>query len=97
MEIKYVLHFVGSCRVALAAAALASVVAISGCAGARIGVGYRVYDPYRSDYHVWDDGEGRYYNEWTVQTHREPNRDFRKLKREDQTEYWKWRHDRPDR
>ncbi|HXP86657.1 MAG TPA: hypothetical protein VN841_18145 [Bryobacteraceae bacterium] len=32
-----------------------------------------------------------------VETHRDPHRDFRKLNRDEQQEYWKWRHDRPDR
>ncbi|HEY4364760.1 MAG TPA: hypothetical protein VGN17_27590 [Bryobacteraceae bacterium] len=79
----------------LAAGFLAASVLTTSCAGT-IGVGYRTYDPYRSDYHVWDANEGVYYNQWTVETHRDPHRDFRKLKRNDQTEYWKWRHDRPD-
>ena len=65
---------------------------ITGCA-ARVGVGYRVYDPYRSDYHVWDDHEGVYYNRWTVETRRS-HREFRKLHPDEQREYWKWRHDR---
>jgi hypothetical protein len=75
----------------LAAFLLAPVFAI-GCAGS-VGVGYRVYDPYRADYHVWDSNEGVYYNQWAVSTHRDPHRDYRKLKRADQSEYWKWRHD----
>jgi hypothetical protein len=70
------LHLMGSLRILLAAAALASTVAISGCAGTSVGVRYRVYDPYRSDYHVWDRDEGVYYNQWTIQTHRDPHRDF---------------------
>lgn len=68
---------------------LESTVAISGCAGTSIGVGYRVYDPYRSDYHVWDRNEGVYYNQWAAETHRDPHGDFRKLKPADQTEYRK--------
>jgi hypothetical protein len=79
---------------ALTAVLLAAAVMISGCAGTSVGVGYRVYDPYRRDYRNWDRDEGGYYNRWAVETRRNPNRDIRKLKREDQTEYWKWRHDR---
>lgn len=90
------LHLMSGLRFRLAASVLALTVAISGCAGTSIGVGYRVYDPYRSDYHVWDRDEGVYYNQWTIETHRDPNRDLRKLKREEQTDYWKWRHDRSD-
>ena len=79
-------------RKLLLISALAAPLAIVGCA-ARVGVGYRVYDPYRSDYHVWDNGEVGYYNQWLVETHR-PHRDFRKLRPEDQRQYWQWRHDR---
>jgi len=61
---------------------------LSGCA-ARVGVGYRVYDPYYHDYHVWAEPEPTYYHEWLGETHR-PERDFRKLNRADQREYWKW-------
>jgi len=68
----------------------------SGCGGGRVGVGVRYYDPGRSDYHVWNDGEGVYYNQWLVETHRD-HRDFHKLKRNDQQAYWQWRHDHPDR
>jgi hypothetical protein len=39
---------------------------------------YRVYDPGHSDYHVWDDREGVYYNQWVAESHRE-RREFRKL------------------
>jgi hypothetical protein len=91
------LQLVRGFRSTLAAAVLGSVVMLSGCAGTSIGVGYRVYDPYRRDYHTWDRDEGVYYNQWTVESHRDPNRDIRKLKREDQTEYFKWRHDRDGR
>src|SRR5437879_5666826 len=68
----------------------------TGCAG-RVGVGYRVYDPYYRDYHVWVDPEPVYYNQWIIETHRR-DRDFRRRPRREQQEYWRWRHDRhPDR
>jgi hypothetical protein len=66
----------------------------TGCA-VRVSSGYRVYDPYHSDYHTWNDGETVYYNQWVVENHRE-HRDFRKLRKEDQKRYWNWRHDHPD-
>jgi hypothetical protein len=78
------------------AACLASQVIITGCA-ARVGVGYRVHDPYYHDYHRWDDHEIVYYNQWAVETHRDQHRDFRKLKRGEQKEYWTWRHNHPDK
>jgi hypothetical protein len=82
-------------RSALLTLALASVTLATGCA-VHAGVGYRVYDPYYSDYHVWNQPEIGYYNQWTVETHR-PNMEYRKLKPADQHEYWKWRHDHTDR
>jgi hypothetical protein len=53
---------------------------------------YRVYDPYYSDYHEWNNGEVVYYQRWAGETHRDPHRDFRKLRPEEQKEYWTWRH-----
>jgi hypothetical protein len=72
---------------------LAAVVAFSvigmGCAHHHY---YRVYDPYYNDYHVWNDQEVGYYHQWAVEHNREPDRDFRKLRPEEQKEYWSWRH-----
>lgn len=56
---------------------------------------YRYYDPYYNDYHRWDDHEGVYYHQWIVENHRE-DRDFRKLNRDEQKEYWTWRHNHHD-
>jgi len=83
-------------RTIVLAALLLAPMVTTGCAGS-VGVGYRVYDPHQADYHVWDDHEGVFYNQWVVETHRDPHRDYRRLKRADQSEYWKWRHDRMDR
>jgi hypothetical protein len=85
-----------SLRSLLMVASLATPVVITGCA-ARVGVGYRVYDPYYRDYHVWDDHETVYYGQWAGETHREPHREFRKLNRDEQKEYWNWRHNHPDK
>jgi hypothetical protein len=78
-------------RTALMTGALLSPAMITGCSAH---VGYRVYDPYYSDYHVWGPGEAVYYNRWVAENHRE-NRDFRKLPKEDQHQYWTWRHSQP--
>jgi hypothetical protein len=53
---------------------------------------YRVYDSYHTDYHVWNSGEVVYYQQWSVETHRDSHRDFRRLPPEQQKEYWDWRH-----
>jgi protein-tyrosine phosphatase len=73
----------------LLAAALALSVAGIACAEHH---SYRVYDPYYTDYHVWNNDEVVYYNRWADETHRDRNRDFRKLPLEEQKEYWTWRH-----
>jgi hypothetical protein len=74
-------------------AALASSVLGTACAEHHY---YRVYDPYYSDYHVWNQGEVGYYNQWARETHRDPNRDFRKLPDNEKKEYFTWRHSHGD-
>jgi hypothetical protein len=79
----------------LLAAALASTVAGIGCADHHA-VAVRVYDPYYTDYHVWNNDEVVYYHRWTAETHRDEHRDFRRLNKEEQKEYWTWRHNHGD-
>jgi len=57
---------------------------------------HRYYDPYYHDYHVWSDAEIVYYRRWCVETHRDPNREFRRISRDEQREYWNWRHSHGD-
>jgi hypothetical protein len=76
---------------------LAAVLALS-VAGMACGhPHYRVYDPYYSDYHVWNDDEVVYYRQWARENHRDEHRDFRRLPPEEQKEYWTWRHSHGDR
>ena len=56
---------------------------------------HRYHDAYYNDYHRWDRHENVYYNQWTVETHRD-HRDFRKLDHDQQKEYWTWRHNHHD-
>ena len=70
---------------------LLGTVLLSACAHE-----YRVYDPYRNDYHHWDDREDVYYNRWAHESHHE-GRHYKKLNRDEQREYWNWRHNHPDR
>jgi hypothetical protein len=77
----------------LLAAALASSLAGFACEHHHY---YRVYDPYYTDYHVWNNDEVVYYNRWASETHRDPHREFRKLPPEEQKEYWTWRHNHGD-
>jgi len=77
----------------LAAAMVSSVGAIA-CGGGHHY--YRVYDPYYTDYHRWDSDEQVYYRRWADETHRDDHRDFRKLRPEEQKDYWTWRHNHGD-
>jgi hypothetical protein len=83
-------RYVGSFVLALA---LAAPLVTIGCGPHQY---YRVYDPDHRDYHHWDDHETVYYNQWSVETHRDSNRDFRKLNKDEQKEYWNWRHSHGD-
>jgi hypothetical protein len=75
------------------ALALSCSIAGIGCAEHHY---YRVYDPYYTDYHVWNNYEIVYYRQWSRETHRDADRDFRRLPPEEQKEYWTWRHNRGD-
>lgn len=57
---------------------------------------YRVYDPYYTDYHVWNHDEDDYYRRWASETHHDPHRDFRNLPQGEQKDYWTWRHNHGD-
>jgi hypothetical protein len=72
------------------AGALALAASLAGCA-ARVGYGYSIYDPYYGDYHVWNDPEPLYYNQWVIDNHLDWS-DFRRIGPEEQHEYWAWRH-----
>lgn len=76
----------------LLAGVLASSMAIVGCEHHY----YRVYDPYYTDYHVWNHDEDDYYHRWAGETHRDAHRDFRRLPANEQKEYWTWRHNHGD-
>jgi hypothetical protein len=77
----------------LPTAAPASSVVCTACAQRHY---HQVYDPYYSDYHVWNNDEVVYYHQWARENHRDEQRDFRKPCPEDQKEYWTWRHSRGD-
>ncbi len=56
----------------------------------------RYYDEDHSDYHAWNDGETQAYKGYLNERHRD-YRDFNRLNRDEQKDYWKWRHEHPDR
>ncbi len=76
----------------LLAGSILGAAATVGCGGG-VAIGYRAHDPYHNDYHRWDDNEVRYYSQWNVETRRPSGRAYKQLKRDEQREYWNWRHD----
>lgn len=72
-------------------AAMLTPLVTSGCAAH-----VRYYDEYHSDYHRWDDDEARAYRVWLAERHYE-YREFNRLSREQQRDYWNWRHDHSGR
>lgn len=57
----------------------------------------RYYDRDRKDYHDWDDREAARYRHWlTEERHEQRFRDYSRLNRQQQAEYWRWRHEHPD-
>jgi hypothetical protein len=56
----------------------------------------RYYDDYYADYHPWDAGEARAYRAWLAERHMEYV-EFSRLSKERLREYWRWRHEHPDR
>lgn len=55
----------------------------------------RVYDEYHADDHYWNDREDRAYRMWLAERHYE-YREYVRLNKEEQREYWNWRHNHPD-
>jgi hypothetical protein len=56
----------------------------------------RYYDRDGRDYHTWNDQEDRAYRIYLAEQHRE-YREFRRVKTVQQNEYFRWRHEHPDR
>jgi hypothetical protein len=63
-------------------------LAFAGCEGR---VSY--YDDYHHDYHRWNNHEVIVYRSYYDTSHR-PYREYNSLSKEEQRDYWKWRHDR---
>jgi len=75
----------------LLAAAMILLVIGAGCA-ARV----RYYDTKYHDYHVWDPGESRAYQQYWYERGKQ-YREWTDLNEHEQREYWEWRHAHPDR
>jgi len=55
----------------------------------------RYYDRSGKDYHTWNNNEDRAYRSYLQEQHQD-YRDFNKVKRSHQQEYFTWRHKNPD-
>jgi type III secretory pathway component EscR len=53
----------------------------------------RYYDPYRRDYHEWNENEDRAYRHWLEAERHAQYRDWRHASKREQREYWRWRHE----
>jgi hypothetical protein len=69
-----------------------AATAVVGLALFTAGCTHHYYDSYHNDYHRWDASETGYYNQWVIEVHADPHRDYRHLSKEDQKRYWDWRH-----
>jgi len=57
----------------------------------------RYYDREHHDWHIWDDRESAAYRHWLMEERREREyREYARLRRRQQAEYWRWRHEHLD-
>jgi len=77
-------------------AALAISGPIAAAAAQDAGIQVRVYDSHHHDYHNWDDREDRAYRGYVDGRH-ERYVIYEHRNHRYQRNYWKWRHNHPDR
>jgi len=80
----------------LSALVLSTTLIGPGVAQAAGGNDKRYYDQGGKDYHVWNDNEDKAYRTYLTEQHRE-YRKFNTVKRPEQEQYFKWRHEHPDK
>ncbi len=71
--------------------AVASAASISGCARP-----LSFYDPVYADTHRWDSREDAAYRRWETERQLQ-HVEFQQRKEAEQRDFWRWRHDHPDR
>jgi hypothetical protein len=54
-----------------------------------------VVDEAHNDSHRWDDHENQSWHRFLTENHRQDH-EFAKSERNEQSEYWNWRHNHPD-
>jgi len=80
----------------LAAPTVVPTSAIAGEPRTNASVTLRIYDPYRRDYHVWDQREDRAYRAYLAERHRSYVT-YRRQRLAERRAYWRWRHEREER
>lgn len=80
----------------LAAAIVAPAATVAEAKAQEAGVQVRIYDRDHRDYHNWDDHEDRAYRRY-LSEHRREYIEYNSQNNRDQRNYWKWRHNHPDR
>jgi hypothetical protein len=77
-------------------AALGGSMLVPATAMAQSGVELRFYDRSHKDYHHWNNDEDHFYRQYLTEHHRK-YRTFSHMSKQQQREYWKWRHDHDGR
>ena len=80
----------------LGAPMVAPTSALAESHGANGTITLRIYDPYRRDYHAWDEREELAYREYLGERHRS-YLTYRRQRLAEQRAYWRWRHEREER
>jgi hypothetical protein len=84
---------VRSCVISLLLSAAMVVPALTlGCGGNHD----RVYDADHADYHTWNNSETVYYQQWETENHYD-HKDFKVRSKDEQKQYFDWRHKQPVR
>jgi hypothetical protein len=94
MKSKRILSSMALAMFLAAPAGMLIAPSLMGQVQVKIKVG-KVYDRDHKDYHNWDDREDKAYRGYLVENHQE-YRPYAKMKRQDQSNYWNWRHAHPD-
>ena len=53
----------------------------------------RYYDPYKRDYHEWNENENRAWRHWREEERHRKYIEWQRANRREQREYWRWRHE----
>ena len=80
----------------LTAALMAPVSVFSAPKPQSASVQVRVFDKDHNDYHNWDDNENQAWGRFEVENKTKPH-EYSKANKKEQSQYWKWRHDNPDK